>query len=190
MFTKGSASDKGSPGYSWLKSHTGTSFVGLFSSEMLKVGFCQGEDACEGIFMLKWGCFMEKGTWRALASSEQGEVSWGRAAACAGLLQCSQAAGAPALAPHPEGVGGMEVSPFSGRAALWPVCNRVLGLPVSAGLPGLTRNRDVPSFPRYLLPQHREQGREVAQAGGGIFEAMLSALSRRMGLTAGEASAL
>lgn len=70
------------------------------------------------------------------------------------------------------------MSPFPGRAALQCACSQVLGLPVSAGLPGISRNGDAPSYPTRLPPQRCGQGREVARAGGGIFEAMLSAISR------------
>lgn len=52
-----------------LRVTQGQVFVGLFSSELLKVGFWRGEDAHEGILMLKWGCFMEKGTWTLPAVS-------------------------------------------------------------------------------------------------------------------------
>lgn len=82
------------------------------------------------------------------------------------------------------------MSLFPGTAAPRCACSRVLGLAVRARLPGLACNRDAPSFPTRLPPQCCERGREMAQAGGGIFKAMLSAHGRRMGLTAGEASAL
>lgn len=36
-----------------LRGTQGRVFVGLFSSEIPKVGFCRGEDAHEGILMLK-----------------------------------------------------------------------------------------------------------------------------------------
>lgn len=36
-----------------LRAMQGRGFVGLFLSEMPNMGFCRGEDACDGILLLK-----------------------------------------------------------------------------------------------------------------------------------------
>lgn len=53
---------------------------------------------------------------------------------------------------------------FPGRAVPCHACRSVPGLAFPTCQPGLTHNKDTPSFPTHLLPQLSEQGREVAQA--------------------------